>query len=808
MNRKQLTVGKFGRHNLAWFLVLALVTFITPAVEVSAGTIYVSGPSTNASPLGFTAIGAGAQHSLGIQSNGTVVAWGDNTAGQATVPGGLSAVRAVAGGDYFSLALKSDGTVVAWGRVTNVPNGLANVVAIAAGGGHGLALRSNGYVTAWGDNSSGQANVPGDLFDAVAIAAGDSHNLALKSDGTVEAWGDNTYGQSTVPAGLGNVVAIAAGVRHSLALKSDGTVVAWGSSIYDETNVPGGLSGVIAISSYRANCAALKSDGTVVTWGANHSVPDGLDHVMAIATGTRHDLALRSNGSVVAWGDNQFGQTLVPGASTTDHNIQDAVNAANDGDTVLVGPGQYNLTNQITITKAIKLQSEMGAGQTYLNTMANIWCLWISNSLAVADGFTMQNPSGPNLEQAGGAFLVGGTVQNCTFTNIHLGMMGASVFMNGGTLSNSAVYYARSPIGPVPAPAAVYCSDAGLITDSKISGAGASSGDAIGAYLVDSQLRNTAVSGVGGPAEEASGAAVQALRSTIVGCSITHNLNTAPGGGAYLENCLMDRCVVAYNISWSTDAKVGGGGIFESNSVIRDSLIVSNTDQNLPDTPPGGVGGGVFMRGGALVNCTVSANGVKNCPSPPPDFSGYGAGVYVESGGITNCIIYGNYCFGCVGGENDWFNAGPGVFDHCCTTPDPGGVGNITQDPQFLDPTDGNYHLASTSPCLGAGIVQNWMTGASDLDGNSRTSNGMVDMGAYETQSVTSRPVLRIFMTSSNTVVVAWPASASGYVLEQCPQTGMSSWSTPDVTYVVVNGENRVTFSTVAGGMCYRLRHP
>src|SRR5450756_552750 len=47
-----------------------------------------------------------------------VVAWGDNTSGQITVPAGLSGVAAIAAGLYHSLALRSDGTVVAWGDNT------------------------------------------------------------------------------------------------------------------------------------------------------------------------------------------------------------------------------------------------------------------------------------------------------------------------------------------------------------------------------------------------------------------------------------------------------------------------------------------------------------------------------------------------------------------------------------------------------------------------------------------------------------------------------------------------------------------
>jgi hypothetical protein len=53
---------------------------------------------------------------VALKSDGTVVAWGDNTFGQTTVPGGLFGVTAIAAGSYHTLALKSDGTVVAWGN--------------------------------------------------------------------------------------------------------------------------------------------------------------------------------------------------------------------------------------------------------------------------------------------------------------------------------------------------------------------------------------------------------------------------------------------------------------------------------------------------------------------------------------------------------------------------------------------------------------------------------------------------------------------------------------------------------------------
>ena len=50
-----------------------------------------------------------------LKSDGTVIAWGDNSHGQTNLPAGLSNVVAIAAGYYHSLAVCSDGTVQAWG---------------------------------------------------------------------------------------------------------------------------------------------------------------------------------------------------------------------------------------------------------------------------------------------------------------------------------------------------------------------------------------------------------------------------------------------------------------------------------------------------------------------------------------------------------------------------------------------------------------------------------------------------------------------------------------------------------------------
>src|ERR1041385_6191255 len=73
---------------------------------------------------------------------------------------------------------------------------------------------------------------------------------------------------------------------------------------------------------------------------------------------------------------SQTSPSPAPPYSTPDTaalNIQDAVDAATGGDTVLVAPGQYGLTNQVTIAKAITLRSTIGPDQTFLDAEANLW---------------------------------------------------------------------------------------------------------------------------------------------------------------------------------------------------------------------------------------------------------------------------------------------------------------------------------------------------------------------------------------------------------------------------------------------------
>jgi hypothetical protein len=263
---------------LLFLWAVLVVPGLAAGVVISWGHTYSSTRNVPANLGRVSAVAAGGGHGLALTPSGSVVAWGDDWAGQATVPPELgNDVKAIAAGSAHSVALKNGGTVVAWGwgeyGQTAVPDGLSDVVSIASGPYHTLAVKSDGTVVAWGATQSldyGQTTVPADLTDVKAVAGGGYHSLALKNGGTVVAWGLNGQGQCSVPDGLTNVVAISAGERHSLALKSDGTVVAWGYNSSGQIDVPVGLSDVVQIVAGSAASLAVKSDGTTVFWGYNY----------------------------------------------------------------------------------------------------------------------------------------------------------------------------------------------------------------------------------------------------------------------------------------------------------------------------------------------------------------------------------------------------------------------------------------------------------------------------------------------------------------------------------------------------------
>ncbi len=148
--------------------------------------------------------------------------------------------QTISAGYFYTVGLKSDGTVVAVGYNDGGQCDVSSwedIIAISAGAVHTVGLKSDGTVVAVGYNDNGQCNVSG-WKDIIAISAGRNYTVGLKSDGTVVAVGYNGYDQCNV-SGWKDIIAISAGAGHTVGLKSDGTVVAVGLISDGGCNVSG-----------------------------------------------------------------------------------------------------------------------------------------------------------------------------------------------------------------------------------------------------------------------------------------------------------------------------------------------------------------------------------------------------------------------------------------------------------------------------------------------------------------------------------------------------------------------------------------
>ena len=300
-------------------------------------------------------------HSIALASDGTVYTWGFNQYGQlgnntttnsrspiavqtaGTPLSGKTIVQVAAGADH-SLALDSDGALYAWGsnaygqlgngtttnssvpiavKIAGTPLAGKTIVQIAAGANHNMVLTSDGTVYAWGWNYHGQLGnntktnsntivavqtigTPLAGKKIVKIAAGQGHSLALTDDGRVYTWGRNDTGQlgnnattdamlpvavtvTGTPMSNKTIIEIASGARHSLAIDSSGKVYAWG---YNGSGQLGNNSTVNALTPVAVQAPADKN----------------IIQVSGSGWLGASSLALASNGMVYSWGRNFDGQ--------------------------------------------------------------------------------------------------------------------------------------------------------------------------------------------------------------------------------------------------------------------------------------------------------------------------------------------------------------------------------------------------------------------------------------------------------------------------------------------------------------------
>lgn len=243
--------------------------------------------------------------------------------------------------------------------------------------------------------------------------------------------------------------------------------------------------------------------------------------------------------------------------------------------------------------------------------------------------------------------------------------------------------------------------------------------------------------------------------ASLSGFTLTNGHVSAQGAGVFCESqtAVVSNCVVSANWAgqepWDEHTFPAGGGAFGgtlNNCVLNGNQAVSVLRRSNPYLFFGTGGGAAACAlnncivtdnfatsgGGAiqctLNNCTLTGNSVPRGGFHSP--GGFGGGASGST--LRNCIIYGNS--GAVGANYD----SSSILNYSCTTPLPtNGVGNITNEPAFVNPAAGNYRLRPDSPCIDAGTNLSAII-TNDLDGRPRPLDGngdglaAFDMGAYE----------------------------------------------------------------------------
>lgn len=383
--------------------------------------------------------------------------------------------------------------------------------------------------------------------------------------------------------------------------------------------------------------------------------------------------------------------------------IQEAIDVAVDGDTVLVAPGTY-VENIDFIGKAITVTSDSGPEVTIIDGNAAGSVVTFGSgeqSTSLFSGFTVQNGRA-DLGPGGGGIQIldaSPTINNNLITNNSACTgLGVSVFFASPIIQGNII--ADNTNGYCPAGR----------------GAGINIGGVANAQILDNIISNN-----GGVIGSGGGIALNSAGNpTIRGNVIDGNSVTGSGGGIYMIN--LSDALIIQNIITNNIAVDQGGGIYWS-------------------VPSSGLGP-------LLVNNTIADNDVGE---------GLGSAIFAEGFDahplLVNNIIVGTpgqtalYC----GGFNDLsfpileFNNihsdGAPAYGGFCD--DQTGLnGNISADPEFANPDLFDFRLSPDSPAIDRGDNEAPDLPDSDFDKNDRIVDGdgdgeaVVDMGALEFNAI------------------------------------------------------------------------
>jgi len=416
------------------------------------------------------------------------------------------------------------------------------------------------------------------------------------------------------------------------------------------------------------------------------------------------------------------------GSQANFDNIQVGIDSAENGDTVLVAPGEYVIAAPITFRgKAITVRAEAGPDETTIrmstpadNERGSV-VIFENNETtsSVLDGFTITGGKGSWVSSAN-AYAGGGIYFDAS----------------SGSLMNCAVVKNRADDGGGGGVSAGYGSSPTL-TNCIFTGNSATWGGGVLGWI------NSSI--------------------TMTNCVISGNSSLNLGGGVYggsNSSITMTNCTIISN----TVQDAGAGIVCDSSSAILTNCVIA---QNTGARWGGGLCSGFPLSSITISNCTIWGNSATE-----------GGGVGCLNGGsatVTNSIFWGNTASR---GNEIFLEESPTRFSVAYSNVAGGqagsrvqggstldwGPGNIDADPLFAKPgywaevndlnvvvepddpnavwIDGDYHLKSeagrwdpvseswivddvTSQCIDAGDPNTPISDEPEPNG------GVINMGAY-----------------------------------------------------------------------------